>query len=918
MSEKTVFISYRRDVAGRFFARAIKEALTHHGYDVFLDVDCIDAGKWAEQILTQVPRRAHFLLLLTPGALDRCAQEDDWVRNEFLNAVETGRNIVPVREESVDIAQLRNGCVECMHPLFEYQIATIQNGNFEADVTRLKERYVSPEKAPKDPGSDRPEKGSISVDISRAQKFVRELLIGREQEMEISGDAWGRFQNKLIEKICSLAGERAKDTAAKSGEMLNEGDLAKIKIEARAAWGKVEWGRAAAEYRQRMRKDYNQMRILGMAGPVPLDNVFTDVFVLNRITADRRLTVEQLLQQQDTRVQNHGVKRRLAVEVVKTHTRLFLLGKPGAGKTTMMKWLVIQCTDGKLKHTPIFVTLKEWADSGEPDLLDFIARQFKVHGFPDARLFVETLLREGGAMVLLDGLDEVNLEGGRREGIIQRVKDFAKTFPHSRCVVTCRVAATDYQFEDFMYVELADFSPEQAECFANNWFRQDPAKAKGFSEEFRKPENRDLRDLGRTPLLLTLLCLNYEETLHFPRRRVEIYEEAMDALLKKWDLSRGIKRDETYRDLSLGHKRLLLSRLAAETFEKGEIFFRKDEVEGRIMAFLGRLPRANAPHEGDGAVVLQSIEAQHGLMITRARGIVSFSHKTFHEYLTAKHIEKNPVPAVLRGLAEHGHDDGWHEVLMMTASLLEPEQADTLFETWGTAERQALLESTALQSLTIWAARKANLASEQIGGRTAVWQAYYVALALARDWSPGSDRITDRDRAVIGAAELVRKLSDYGARTATPVANFHLSWSKQAVVELVARGGPCLEWGLTLLSREIQWVAGAPLSLAREFVSDYLEIRENLPVEAIKLRESWILPPTIWSHERWWVFLNEYYTLLQHHVDLAHDFKLTVRDVGIIKRLLWSSLRMFKCLEVASVSDRERILNNVFSLPKAG
>ena len=52
-----IFISYRRDAVGKLFARSIKEALTHHGYDAFLDVDCIDAGKWAAQILTQARRK---------------------------------------------------------------------------------------------------------------------------------------------------------------------------------------------------------------------------------------------------------------------------------------------------------------------------------------------------------------------------------------------------------------------------------------------------------------------------------------------------------------------------------------------------------------------------------------------------------------------------------------------------------------------------------------------------------------------------------------------------------------------------------------------------------------------------------------------------------------------------------------------
>jgi len=77
MSAKTVFISYRRDAVGKLFARLLNDALTHRGYDVFLDVDSIDAGKWADQILTQVPVRSHFLILLTPGAFDRCVNDDD-------------------------------------------------------------------------------------------------------------------------------------------------------------------------------------------------------------------------------------------------------------------------------------------------------------------------------------------------------------------------------------------------------------------------------------------------------------------------------------------------------------------------------------------------------------------------------------------------------------------------------------------------------------------------------------------------------------------------------------------------------------------------------------------------------------------------------------------------------------------------
>jgi formylglycine-generating enzyme required for sulfatase activity len=147
MSEKTVFISYRRDAAGKAFARSVKEALTHHGYDAFLDVDDIAAGYWAKQILTQVPQRAHFLLLVTPGALDKCAKQNDWVRREFELAKASDRNIVPVFEESVNLVKLRKECPSSMQGIFDFQGLTLRHGEFEYGIETLISRYIPPHKA---------------------------------------------------------------------------------------------------------------------------------------------------------------------------------------------------------------------------------------------------------------------------------------------------------------------------------------------------------------------------------------------------------------------------------------------------------------------------------------------------------------------------------------------------------------------------------------------------------------------------------------------------------------------------------------------------------------------------------------------------------------------------------------------------
>jgi hypothetical protein len=92
--EKTVFISYRRvDV---YTALAVYENLKNQGYDVFFDYRSIAAGDFEQIINSNIRARAHFILVLTPTALNRINEPGDWLRREIELAIDEKRNIVPL------------------------------------------------------------------------------------------------------------------------------------------------------------------------------------------------------------------------------------------------------------------------------------------------------------------------------------------------------------------------------------------------------------------------------------------------------------------------------------------------------------------------------------------------------------------------------------------------------------------------------------------------------------------------------------------------------------------------------------------------------------------------------------------------------------------------------------------------------
>ncbi len=150
-----------------------------------------------------------------------------------------------------------------------------------------------------------------------------------------------------------------------------------------------------------------------------------------------------------------------------------------------------------------------------------------------------------------------------------------------------------------------------------------------------------------------------------------MYKDALDVLLKKWDTSRGIKRDEIYKNLSLIRKESLFSLIAAHSFEKNMYFIKSHYIEDKISSFVKGLPGYDNLNEIDPELILKAIESQHGIIVERAINIYSFSHLTLQEYFTAKYIVNhkagNEIDLII---SKYLFDNKWREVFLLIAGML--------------------------------------------------------------------------------------------------------------------------------------------------------------------------------------------------------------------------------------------------------
>jgi hypothetical protein len=90
-----VFISYRRD-GGEYTAKIIHDKLTELGYRVFFDVESLRSGQFNTKLFSVIDECTDFISVLSPNCLERCTNENDWVRLEISYALQKGKNVVPV------------------------------------------------------------------------------------------------------------------------------------------------------------------------------------------------------------------------------------------------------------------------------------------------------------------------------------------------------------------------------------------------------------------------------------------------------------------------------------------------------------------------------------------------------------------------------------------------------------------------------------------------------------------------------------------------------------------------------------------------------------------------------------------------------------------------------------------------------
>ncbi|MDF5719600.1 MAG: NACHT domain-containing protein [Rhizonema sp. PD37] len=352
-----------------------------------------------------------------------------------------------------------------------------------------------------------------------------------------------------------------------------------------------------------------------------------------------------------------------------TFRRMAVLGAPGTGKTTLLRYLTLTYATKQQrkrhpkapKLIPILLYLKDVCQrivNSQLSLAELITEQVrqqrKIQPLnPPPNWFAEKL-HQNKCLVMLDGLDEVADEYKRRM-VIRWVDQQMQAYPDTAFILTSRpFGYKNAQLQQEVTVlEVQPFNLKQIQQFVHNWYLETEVMSRageedlGVQEEAKKQaddlikrikNSTPLAEMAVNPLLLTMIATVHRRGSALPGKRVELYKEICQVLLE-----RRLRAKNIGDALTATQKQSVLQVLALLLMQQKTRDFKLFEgisiIKNKLETVAGNRVKPET--------FLEQIRDVSGLLVEKELGVYEFAHLSFQEYLAAVQVKESNQENVL-------------------------------------------------------------------------------------------------------------------------------------------------------------------------------------------------------------------------------------------------------------------------------
>ena len=389
-----------------------------------------------------------------------------------------------------------------------------------------------------------------------------------------------------------------------------------------------------------------------------------------------------------------------------------LLGTPGSGKTTFLRWIVlhmVRATRAELSSStyklpqglgsvqvPLLIQTGEYAERLEKEQLtlkQFLIAQWNIiHPNLAVKLLEE--LRQGHSLILFDGLDQGTTFNVRRR-VLENIQAFILEYSsddssnYNRFIVSSRIADSEPSvFTKYPHYTLSTLDESMVKQVLSKWCfalaRYKAMVVKGMqplvaSEDAnirtvaaKRQEqllhifssNSGLMSLSVSPATLTMMAVLQASGRDILRYRMELYEMVIRTHLDTWNRESGRKMFSE-RELPLAEQ--ILSSLAYHLQVKNAPLT-KDEVivtTRQITADFSQLRPVDI-FESDIVQFIETLRRSSGLLAEGGDNLFYFANRTFQDYFVVLYLLHMPIKNLKQVAIQHHSAVTWHEALLLT------------------------------------------------------------------------------------------------------------------------------------------------------------------------------------------------------------------------------------------------------------
>jgi len=380
---------------------------------------------------------------------------------------------------------------------------------------------------------------------------------------------------------------------------------------------------------------------------------------------DFGLMAQTVLEQKDRREEQESSKEKIeqlhVLDGILKYSaeHVLLVGRPGSGKSTALKKLLHDEAQKTLNNQasliPVLIELRSWRTS----VIDLIKDSFRKNRLRLKVEIIDDLLFDGRLLILVDGVNELPSEQARQDVIA-----FRETNSNAHMIFTTRMLGVGGDLGISKQLEMLPLSEPQMRLFIEMRLQEQ-------GNQMLQQLGDRLRKFGETPLLLSMLCVIFQEKCRVPSNMGSAFRD----FAKLYDSK--LKADVPVHENSRLWWSYLLQQLAFAMMPQDQpeglrLSISKSEAEDILTKFLDKekfdKPRDYAKHWLDDLLKHHLIQPK----ILGADEEIEFRHQLIQEYYAAEYLFRL-LPSLTEAKLQKSYLNylDWTESLALMMDLVE-------------------------------------------------------------------------------------------------------------------------------------------------------------------------------------------------------------------------------------------------------